>query len=152
MALGVTSCKQAIYDAFLSDDKLKTFFHGHSFTANPIACAAALASLDLLLEPATFNNIIRITEQHTEFRKRIESHPKLQNVRQTGTIIALEWKTEAGTSYFNSLRDNLYNFFLSNGIILRPLGNIIYILPPYCISNEQLDYIYTKIEEALERF
>ena len=82
----------------------------------------------------------------------VENHPKLKDVRQTGTIIAFEWQTEAGTSYFSSLRDNLYNFFLENGIILRPLGNIIYILPPYCISNEQLDYIYAKIEEALERF
>ncbi|HCN82584.1 MAG TPA: adenosylmethionine--8-amino-7-oxononanoate transaminase [Sphingobacteriaceae bacterium] len=152
MALGVTSCTMDIYDAFLSDDKLKTLFHGHSFTANPLACAAALASMDLLLDAATFNNINRIAEQHAEFRKKIESHPKLKNVRQTGTIIAFEWETEAETSYFNSLRDNLYNFFLENGIILRPLGNIIYILPPYCISNEQLAYIYAKIEEALERF
>ncbi|MHB1179884.1 MAG: aminotransferase class III-fold pyridoxal phosphate-dependent enzyme, partial [Daejeonella sp.] len=73
-------------------------------------------------------------------------------VRHTGTILALEWKTEEGTSYFNNLRDNLYNFFLEEGIILRPLGNIIYILPPYCITDEQLDYIYLKIEEALNRF
>lgn len=152
MALGVTSCTQEIYDAFLSDDKLKTLFHGHSFTANPVACAAALASMDLMLDPATFNDINRIIDYHAAFRKKIDGHPKLKNVRQTGTIIAFEWNTDTGTSYFSSLRDDLYNFFLENGIILRPLGNIIYILPPYCITNEQLDYIYAKIEEALERF
>jgi len=152
MALGVTSCTENIYNAFLSDDKLKTFFHGHSFTANPVACSAALASMDLLLQPETMENIRRISEQHSNFRRKIQDHSKLRDVRQTGTILALEWKTEDGTSYFNNLRDNLYNFFLEQGIILRPLGNIIYILPPYCIRNDQLAYIYAKIEEALERF
>lgn len=152
MALGVTTCTLDIYNAFLSDDKLKTLFHGHSFTANPIACAAALASLDLLLEPETIAHIGRISLSHQEFRSRIKGHPKIKNIRQTGTILALEWVTADNTSYFNQLRDNLYNFFLEQGIILRPLGNIIYIMPPYCISNEQLAFIYKKIEEALERF
>lgn len=152
MALGVTTCTLDIYNAFLSDDKLKTLFHGHSFTANPIACAAALASLDLLLEPETLGHIGRISLSHQEFRSRIKGHPKIKNIRQTGTILALEWVTADNTSYFNQLRDNLYNFFLEQGIILRPLGNIIYIMPPYCISNEQLAFIYKKIEEALERF
>jgi adenosylmethionine-8-amino-7-oxononanoate aminotransferase len=152
MALGVTSCTEDIYKAFLSDDKLKTFFHGHSFTANPVACSAALASMDLLLQPGTMENIRRIVQQHSDFRKKIKNHPKLKDVRQTGTILAMEWKAEGGTSYFNNLRDTLYRFFLEQGIILRPLGNIIYILPPYCISNDQLAYIYAKIEEALERF
>ena len=152
MAFGTTTCAQFIYDAFLSDDKHKTLFHGHSYTANPVACAASLASMDLLLKPETMQNINRICSQHTEFAKKITSHPKLKNVRQTGTILALEWRTEAGTSYFNSLGVNLYNYFLDHGIILRPLGNIIYILPPYCITDQQLDYIYSKIEEALEVF
>ncbi|MEO6631195.1 MAG: adenosylmethionine--8-amino-7-oxononanoate aminotransferase BioA, partial [Mucilaginibacter sp.] len=66
------------------------------------------------------------------------------------TIIALEWKTDGNTSYFSTLRDKLYTYFLDAGIILRPLGNIIYILPPYCISNDDLNYIYSKIEQALE--
>jgi adenosylmethionine-8-amino-7-oxononanoate aminotransferase len=152
MAMGVTSSTENIYSAFLSDDKMKTFFHGHSYTANPVACAAALASMDLLLKPESMGNIQRISSQHTKFRDKIQHHSKLKDVRQTGTILALEWKTEAGTSYFNDLRDKLYNFLLEQGIILRPLGNIIYILPPYCISNDELAYIYRKIEEALERF
>lgn len=152
MALGVTTCKYSIYEAFLSDDKLKTLFHGHSFTANPIACSAALASLDLLLTEETLENINRICTRHHQFAGIISKHSKVKEVRHTGTILALEWKTEEGTSYFNNLRDNLYNFFLEEGIILRPLGNIIYILPPYCITDEQLDYIYLKIEEALNRF
>ncbi len=152
MALGVTTCTFKIYEAFLSDDKLKTLFHGHSFTANPIACSAALASLDLLLNTETAAHIDRISAKHTAFSSRLSQHPKVKQLRQTGTILALEWKTEEGTSYFNNLRNNLYNFFLQEGIILRPLGNIIYIMPPYCISNDQLDYVYGKIEEALELF
>jgi len=152
MALGVTTCTEVIYEAFLSDNKLKTLFHGHSFTANPIACAAALASMDLLLESETLANIQRISASHQAFNDRVCQHPKIKCIRQTGTILALEWDTLGETSYFNNLRDNLYNFFLEHNIILRPLGNIIYIMPPYCITNDQLDYIYKKIEEALERF
>jgi len=149
MALGVTTCTQQIFDAFLSDDKLKTLFHGHSFTANPVACSAALASMDIFLEESTTANIKRISEQHAEFATRIKQHPKLADVRQTGTILAMEWKVDGNTSYFSSLRDTLYRYFLNAGIILRPLGNVIYILPPYCISNADLDYIYSKIEQAL---
>lgn len=150
MALGLTTCTQAIYDAFLSDDKLKTLFHGHSFTANPVAIAAALASLDLFLDPSTLKNVKRIEEKHREFGAKIKEHPKVKTIRQTGTIFAMEWETGSDTSYFNSLRDVLYQYFLDAGIILRPLGNTIYILPPYCITDDELNYIYAKIEQALE--
>jgi adenosylmethionine-8-amino-7-oxononanoate aminotransferase len=150
MALGLTTCSQHIFDAFLSDDKLKTLFHGHSFTANPVACSAALASMDLFMEASTLENIERIAHSHKQFADRIKHHPKLKTVRQTGTIIAMEWETGDNTSYFSLLRDKLYYYFLDAGIILRPLGNIVYILPPYCITNADLDYIYSKIEQALE--
>jgi adenosylmethionine-8-amino-7-oxononanoate aminotransferase len=150
MALGLTTCTQQIYDAFLSDDRLKTLFHGHSFTANPVACSAALASLDLFLEEATAQNIQRIESAHRQFALKIKDHPKVKALRQTGTILAMEWQTGTDTSYFNSLRDILYQYFLEAGIILRPLGNIIYILPPYCITDAALSYIYSKIEQALQ--
>jgi adenosylmethionine-8-amino-7-oxononanoate aminotransferase len=150
MALGLTTCTQQIFDAFLSDDKLKTLFHGHSFTANPIACSAALASMDLFLDESTAENIQRIADAHSQFALKIKDHPKIKAVRQTGTIIAMEWETGSNTSYFNSLRDRLYTYFLEAGIILRPLGNVVYILPPYCITNADLNYIYSKIEQALE--
>ncbi len=150
MALGLTTCTQQIFDAFLSDDRLKTLFHGHSFTANPIACAAALASLDLFLQPATTENIERIATRHQQFAEKIKHHPKIKTVRQTGTILAMDWETGSDTSYFNSLRDTLYNYFLAVGIILRPLGNTLYILPPYCIADDQLNYIYAKIEQAID--
>lgn len=150
MALGLTTCTQAIYDAFLSEDRTKTLFHGHSYTANPVACAAALASLDLFVEPATQQNIDRIAAKHAAFAERIKSHSSIRSTRQTGTILAMEWETGNDTSYFSGLRDKLYHYFLDKGIILRPLGNVIYILPPYCISDTQLDYIYQSIGQALD--
>ncbi len=150
MAMGLTTCAQHIYEAFLSEDRLKTLFHGHSYTANPVACSAALASLDLFLDDATDANIQRIAENHRQFALKIKDHPRIRTIRQTGTIIVMEWETGSDTSYFSSLRDRLYQCFLDAGIILRPLGNIIYILPPYCISDEQLHYIYGKIIAALE--
>jgi len=149
MPLGVTSCAQFIYDAFLSDDKMKTFFHGHSYTANPTACSAALASLDLFDQPETNQHIERITLQHQQFLQRIQSHTSLLDVRQLGTILAFEVKTKEHTHYLNSLAEYSSTFFMERGIILRPLGNIVYVLPPYCISNDDLQYIYAAIEEFL---
>jgi len=149
MAFGLTTCTQDIYNAFLSDDKMKTLFHGHSYTANPVACAAGLASLDLFLDPSTQKNIDRIAARHTAFADKVKGHKSLKETRQTGTILAMEWETGNNTSYFSSLRDRLYHYFLNAGIILRPLGNIIYILPPYCITDAELDYIYTTVEQAL---
>ena len=152
MSFGATTCTQALYDAFLSNDKMKTFFHGHSFTANPLACAASLASLDLLQQAQTWERIERISRQHQAFSEKITGHPGVREVRSRGTICALEWETGDDTSYFSGLRDRLYNFFLEKGIILRPLGNISYILPPYCISEGELNYIYETIELALDTF
>jgi adenosylmethionine-8-amino-7-oxononanoate aminotransferase len=149
MPMGITTCNEKIFDAFLSEDKLKTLYHGHSFTANPVSCAASLASLDILLNPETLENIHRVVAKHEAFALQIKDHPKLKDVRQAGTILVLEWETGTDTSYLSGLRNKLYNYFLERGIILRPLGNIIYILAPYVISNDDLDYIYQTITEAL---
>jgi len=150
MPLGITTCTDEIFEAFLSEDKLKTLYHGHSFTANPIACVASLASLDILLQEETLANIKRVEAKHAVFLQEIKAHAKVKAVRQTGTIIAIEWETGNETSYLSNLRNLLYAYFLDKGIILRPLGNIIYILPPYVISNADLDYIYSAIKQALE--
>jgi adenosylmethionine-8-amino-7-oxononanoate aminotransferase len=150
MALGATSCAQFIFDAFLSDDKMKTFFHGHSYTANATACAAALASLDLFDETDTMQHIARIAEQHQLFFQKIRNHKALIDVRQLGTILAVEIQTNEQTNYLNSLADQISEFFISRGIILRPLGNVLYVLPPYCIKNEDLEYIYNTIREFLD--
>jgi len=149
MALGVTTCTQAIYEAFLSDDKFKTLFHGHSFTANPLACTAALASLDLTLSPETAANLERIAARHRAFADSIQGHPVVRNVRQRGTILAFNLQTGEATSYFNNIRDVAYNFLLDRGVLMRPLGNVLYLLPPYCITDEQLGYVYGQVEALL---
>lgn len=150
MALGITTCKQKIYEAFLSEEKTKTFFHGHSFTANPVACAAAIASLELMNEPQTSESITRISQQHISFANKLKQYSQVQNIRNKGTILAFDIRTGENTSYFHSLRDELYDFFMREGIILRPLGNTLYIMPPYCITQNQLETIYKAIEKYLQ--
>ncbi len=149
LPLAVTSCTEAIFESFLSEDKYKTFFHGHSYTGNPVGCAAALASMDLIESEETQANIQRIIKSHEAFLHRIKTHPNVREVRMQGTIVAVEFQTGESTSYFNNLRDRLYDFFIANGAILRPLGNVIYILPPYCITQTQLDKLYHLLERAL---
>jgi len=150
MAMGVTACNQSVFEAFLSEDRTRTLFHGHSYTANPIACAAANASLDLLESPDCQDNILRISKLHADFRLQIQDHPAIRNLRQTGTILAFEMDTGQPDSYTNPIRDSLYDFFLRRRIILRPLGNTLYLMPPYCITNAQLEQVYQAIRELLE--
>lgn len=150
MALGVTTCTQTIYDAFLSDDKYKTLFHGHSFTANPLACTAALASMDLLLSDETQAAIRRITERHFAFTARLASYANATNVRQCGTLLAFDLNAAGETGYFNSIRDRAYNFLLEQGVLMRPLGNVLYLMPPYCTTDTQLQHVYDQVEKLLK--
>jgi adenosylmethionine-8-amino-7-oxononanoate aminotransferase len=147
--LGVTSCNEKVLSAFRSSQTEKTFFHGHSYTANPIACAAANASFELLTNEKCQQQIRRIGEQHVAFKQKIEGHKIIQNVRNLGTILAIELKTQKGSSYFHEARKTIYSFFLERGILLRPLGNIVYVLPPYIIQEDQLLEIYNCIEAFL---
>lgn len=149
MPFGVTACGQHIFDAFYDDDRGKTLYHGHSYTANPLACAVAIASLQLLLADECSASRQRIEQRHTGFRDKIAAHPKVTSSRVCGTMLAIELNTGGATSYTNEQRDFLYRFFIERKILLRPLGNIIYLLPPYCITNEELQYIYATIEELL---
>jgi adenosylmethionine-8-amino-7-oxononanoate aminotransferase len=150
MPMGITTSSNEIFNAFLSGDKYKTLFHGHSFTANPLACTAALASMELLLSKETQESINLINDKHKEFSQVLQQHPKVENVRQTGTILAWDLKTDNGTSYFNTLGKLFYKEFLNKGIIMRPLGNVMYLVPPYCITSEELDYIYETILLVLD--
>lgn len=149
MAMGITTCTADIYEAFLSTDKMKTLFHGHSFTANPLTCAAALASLELFLAPACAGNRNRIAVQHAAFADTLRRQPGVKNVRQTGTILAFEISTGEADSYINDLSGFLHGFFREKRVMLRPLGNTLYILPPYCITDEQLAVVYASILDML---
>lgn len=149
MALGVTSCSAEILSAFETDDFMKTFFHGHSYTANPLACAAANASFELLVSDQCQRAIRSIAESHETFKSKISSHPMLHQVRSLGTILAIELKSVEGSNYANPIRKKIYDFFIQRDVLLRPLGNTIYILPPYVISKEALDRTYQVVEEFL---
>lgn len=149
LPLGATVCNEKVFNAFLGDHSHQTFLHGHSYTANPLACASALASLDLLLEQTCFQQRQIIESCHKAFCEKWHSHPKLKRCETLGTILALEYKIE-NISYFHPIRDRLYDFFLSKGILLRPLGNVLYILPPYCIERQELELIYEQIISTLE--
>ncbi len=149
MPLGVTACSHTIYDAFYSDEKEKTFFHGHSYTANPLACAAANASLHLLLNENCTKQINDIAASHSAFANSIRGHSTVKNLRQHGTVIAFEINTPDNTSYFNSVGKEAYRYFIQNGVLLRPLGNVIYIMPPYCITSDELDKVYSVIKQFL---
>ena len=148
--MAITTFTQDVYDAFYDEDIYKALFHGHTFTANPTGCAAALASLSLLQTEEMQANIIRVNKSHLGFQKHIEHHPEIVTTRVLGVIFALEIKTECSESYYGSLRNKLYDFFIENGIILRPIGNIVYILPPYIITDDQLRKVYEVIEKALK--
>jgi adenosylmethionine-8-amino-7-oxononanoate aminotransferase len=148
--MAITTFTQDIFDAFYDDDINKALFHGHTFTANPTGCAAALASIELLQTPDMQANIERVNAKHLAFEQRVQAHPNVVTTRVLGVIFALEIKTESAASYYGNLRNKLYNFFIENGVILRPVGNIVYILPPYVITYEHLDKVYLVVESALE--
>jgi adenosylmethionine-8-amino-7-oxononanoate aminotransferase len=148
--MAITTFTQDLFDAFYNDDINKALFHGHTFTANPTGCAAALASLELLQTDEMQTNIARVNQSHLAFQKHIEKHAKVTTTRVLGVIFALEIKTENQASYYGTLRNKLYDFFIENGVILRPVGNIVYILPPYIITDSQLQKIYNVVESALE--
>ncbi len=148
--MAITTFTQEIFDGFYDDDVNKALFHGHTFTANPTGCAAALASLELLQTPEMQANLKRVNQSHLQFENKIKSHPKVKTTRVLGVIFALEIKTNSEESYYGTLRNKLYNFFIENGVILRPVGNIVYVLPPYIMTNSQLQKVYQTIENALE--
>ncbi len=147
--LGATACKQFIFDAFISSDKMKTFFHGHSYTGNPTICAAALASMDLMESDTVQRQIDYITNSHATFAKELANCNNIEGVRHTGTILAFDIKTGEKTGYLNNAAEPLAEFFIKRGIILRPLGNVLYILPPYCISSHELERVYDAVRELV---
>ncbi len=149
LPLGLTACQEFIFNAFLSPQLNQAFLHGHSYTANPLACSSALASLDLLLAENCHGQRAMIAACHRNFCQTWQFHPKLKRCESLGTILVLEYQADT-SSYFQPLRDQLYHFFLSKGIMLRPLGNVLYVLPPYCILAEELDLIYTHIIYTLQ--
>lgn len=148
LPLALTSCTADIYSAFLSDELAKGFFHGHTYSANPLACAVASAAIDLLNSKSIQNGIRRIEKQHLQFVDELNANQKVSNARCKGVILAFELNLEM--SRYGNKRNELYQFFMRQGVYLRPLGNTIYISAPYTCTSRQMNKIYNAVREAIE--
>jgi adenosylmethionine-8-amino-7-oxononanoate aminotransferase len=151
LPLAATLCRDAIYRAHYSADRTRTFFHSSSYTANPIACAAAVANLEVWESEPVQERIATLAASHTVRLDAFRSDPRFTDVRQIGTIAALDLRVEQ-SGYLAGVGPKLSAFFLDKGLLLRPLGNTIYVLPPYCIGTAELDLVYGAIGEAADRF
>jgi len=147
MPLGVTAATEQIYEAFLSDDRAKTFFHGHSYTANPLACAVASASLDLFEETDRLRSVGAIEKQLRDGLEPLRSLPNVGDVRVIGGVGVVELTGEGG--YMDQIGPKLSAAFLKRGLLLRPLGNVVYFMPPYVITQSETAWAIEQISEVI---
>ena len=148
LPMGATICTPEIHGAFVGTDRARTFYHGHSYTGNPIAAAAAVASCRIFEREPVFERINRIAKIHRARLAAIKDHPAVGDVRSIGTMAAIELRAD-DPGYASKMRPRLYKFFIDGGVLLRPLGNVVYILPPYAISSAELNFIHDRIVESL---
>jgi adenosylmethionine---8-amino-7-oxononanoate aminotransferase len=149
LPLAVTLCRGEIFDAHFSKDRRRTFFHSSSYTANPVACAAANANLDLWQDPKVRARLATLAAMQEQAIAPLREDERFKNVRRTGTITALELEAGEG-GYLAGIGPKLLAFFASRNLLLRPLGNTVYVMPPYCVSEADLGEIYGAIREASE--
>jgi len=147
LPLAVTLCTEAIFDAHFSEDRSKTFFHSSSYTANPVACAAANANIAIWREEPVLERIAALGQMQAERLATLAGHPNLRNLRRIGTITAMEAETPAG-DYLSALGPRMTAAFRDRGLLLRTMGNTIYVMPPYCIGADDLDAVYAAIAEV----
>jgi adenosylmethionine-8-amino-7-oxononanoate aminotransferase len=150
LPLGLTAVSQEVYNGFYSDEPSHTFLHGHSYTGNPLACCAANASLDLFENDNVWKRISSIEQSFIEFTSEISSFNNVRAVRSLGAIAVIEIEGGGKSSYFNTIGKKFYNELLKEGVILRPLGNTIVVVPPYCIEDDQLVKLYDAIKQTLK--
>jgi adenosylmethionine-8-amino-7-oxononanoate aminotransferase len=148
LPLGATVTREEIFAAFLSPDRRRTLFHGHSYTANPLACAAALASLSLL-DDASARAREGVECAHKTGLARLAGHPRVKRCRVLGTMAAFEIDDDAEPGYLSNVGPELAAYALRAGVLLRPLGNVVYLLPPYCSTGDDLAHAYSVIEGFL---
>jgi adenosylmethionine-8-amino-7-oxononanoate aminotransferase len=146
--LAATACRDEIYQAFHSTDRARAFFHGHSYSGNPLGCAAAIASLKIFENEPVFERIAAIERIHQERIATLRNHPAVADTRILGTVAAIELRA-SDPGYLSEIRTRLYPYFIQRGVLLRPLGNIIYTVPPYVIAPDDLHYVYDVISDGL---
>jgi adenosylmethionine---8-amino-7-oxononanoate aminotransferase len=149
LPMGATLCSDRVESAFRSENRQHTFYHGHSYTGNALACAAANASLKIFDDEPVFDRIAAIANINFERLSQLKELPQVGDVRLIGTIGAIELQAE-DAGYLSAMRPKLYRFFLERGVLLRPLGNVVYVLPPYVISSDELNHIYDVILDAVQ--
>lgn len=149
LPMGVTLTTRHVYKAFYSDDKAKQFFHSSSFTGNPLSCAAALASLEIWNDEPVLERIAKIQKAHARASQWFGARPDVADCRVIGTIFAIDVRVEKD-GYLSNVAPKIYNFMMENGILLRPIGNTVYILPPYCITEQELERIYETLWRSLD--
>ncbi len=151
LPLAATLCTAEIFDAHLSTDRRRTFFHSSSYTANPIACAAAVANLAVWKDEPVRERIGSLEGMQQERLARFQEDLRFTNIRQAGTITALDLRVPAG-GYLSDVGPRLRAFFRERKLLIRPLGNVIYLMPPYCVTAAELDRAYDAIDEAVACF
>ncbi|HEY9081234.1 adenosylmethionine--8-amino-7-oxononanoate transaminase [Magnetovibrio sp.] len=147
LPLAATLCQQRFFDAHYSPDRSRMFFHSSSYTANPIACAVAFANTELWRTEPVQARVDALTVEQARQIKKFDGHPRFENLRQCGTIAALDVKV-ADQGYLSNIAPRLYQYFQDHGLLLRPLGNTVYVLPPYSITSEDLDDLYHVLSNA----
>ncbi|ARM90895.1 adenosylmethionine-8-amino-7-oxononanoate aminotransferase [Rhizobium leguminosarum] len=147
LALAATLCKAEVFDAHYSSDRKKTFFHSSSYTANPIACAAAVGNIQVWQSEPVEDRIANLTSSHRKSLARFANDDRFENVRQIGTIAAMDLKV-SGDGYLAAVGPSLRRFFRARDLLIRPLGKVIYLMPPYCVTSDELDRAYDAIDEA----
>ena len=148
LPMAVTAATEMVFEAFFSDDRSKAFYHGHSYTANPLGCAVALASLDLFQEEGTLK---RVQELEIQMKARLElfrGHPRVADVRGIGGVAVLELATSTG-GYLDDIGPRLASEFVNRNLLLRPMGNILYFMPPYVITESEVDWAFDQIHDVL---
>lgn len=148
MPMAITSCSQEVYDAFYHDDNSRGFFHGHTYSGNPLGCAVASVAIDLLTSEDIQQGIDQITEKHTEFAKELRAHELVGDVRHKGVILAFDLAIEM--QRYGNERNEIFKWFWEKGVFLRPLGKTIYVVPPFTTSPDELDFLYRTIVEFLD--
>ena len=154
LPLGVTVTTDAVYDAFLSDDRARTFFHGHSFTGNPLACALAVASLDLVQSTRAVDKVQQLETWLTRGLQPLADHPSVGDVRVIGGVgiveLVVDKTTKSAGGYLDSVGPALTQAFLDRGLLLRPLGNVVYAMPPYVITEEETAWMTSQIGDVID--
>jgi adenosylmethionine-8-amino-7-oxononanoate aminotransferase len=149
LPMGATVCAEFVQQPFVGADRSRTFYHGHSYTGNPIACAAAIANLEIFECEPVWERIAAVSSLHRNRLAQLQDHPAVAEIRSLGTVAVIELHAD-DAGYGSNLRPLLLQFFISKGVLLRPLGHIIYILPPYVITAAELNCVYDVVTQALD--